>query len=135
MVLGAVLIFQEFRESVGSGTGFSFMGLAGLGTLLVGIFAENTIVAFHLVGAALPFLIGNLGMVILGYALDLPRALRAYTILSGLLSLVALALFANHTYLGLGIGGMERLVAYPQTTWLIVFGIYMSKSRLAARRS
>ncbi len=65
-------------------------------------------------------------MVILGRSLDIPKALRYYTVGSGLIALIALAFFVTRNYLGLGIGGMERLVAYPQTMWLIVFGIYIS---------
>jgi hypothetical protein len=34
--------------------------------------------------------------------------------------------FASSHYLGLGEGGMERIVAYPQTLWLIFFGTYLS---------
>ncbi len=104
------------------------MGIGGLGTLLVGLFPENTIVALHILGAALPFSIGNLGIVILGLALDIPRSLRAYTLLTGTVALMALVLLISRHYLGLGPGGMERLTAYPQSTWLIVFGIYMSRS-------
>ncbi len=133
MALGAGLIYQEFRENNGSFTGFGFMGLAGLGTLMVGLFPENTISILHSVGAALPFLIGNVGLVILSLALDVPKPLKAYTFLSGVASLIALAFFYSHSYLGLGIGGLERVVAYPQTVWLIIFGMYMSRSHIKHR--
>ncbi len=75
----------------------------------------------------------NASFVVLGLALDIPRAFRYYTILSGLIALIALLLFYTHTYLGLGQGGMERLTAHPQTIWLIVFGIYISANHF--RRS
>jgi hypothetical membrane protein len=133
MIIGAVLIYQEFRESRGSAVGFSCMALAGFGTLLVGLFPENTVSSLHVIGAALPFLIGNLGMVVLGSVLALPRSLRIYTILSGGIALLALLLFIMNTYLGLGLGGMERLTAYPQTLWLIAFGIYMSGNHVRRR--
>jgi hypothetical membrane protein len=129
MFEGAMLIYQEFRKNTGSAMGFTFMALAGLGTILVGIFPENTISPLHFLGAMLPFLIGNIGMIILGLSLKLPKWLRVYSVTSGIISLVALGFFITHSYLGLGIGGMERIVAYPQTIWLIVFGIYISKSR------
>jgi hypothetical membrane protein len=128
MVTGSTLIYQEFRKGVGSWLGFSFMALAGIGTILIGIFAENTISSLHIVGAALPFVIGNLALIILGLALDIPRFLRFYTLASGVVSLSAFGLFASHHYLGIGIGGMERLTAHPQTLWLIVFGIYISRN-------
>lgn len=128
MMLGSVLIYQEFRETRLALVGFGCMFLAGVGSLLVGIFPENTIGALHTSGAFLPFFVGNVGIIILGFALALPRGLRIYTILSGAIALVALLFFVTNHYLGIGIGGMERIVAYPQTIWLIVFGIYISKN-------
>jgi len=134
MVIGATLIYQEFRKSRISAIGFGCMAAAGLGTVLVGLFPENTVSSLHIIGAALPFLVGNIGLVILGSALALPRTLRYYTILSGVVALVALALLLTNNYLGIGVGGMERLTAYPQTVWLIAFGIYMSSNHFRAKR-
>ncbi len=128
MIAGSGLIYNEFKRSRVSRLGFNFMALAGLGTLLVGLFPENTIGALHTFGAALPFFIGNVGMVILGLALETPTPFRFYTVISGVISLMALVLLLTNAYLGLGIGGMERITAYPQTIWLIVFGIYMSNN-------
>src|SRR5579862_784774 len=134
MIVGSVLIYHEFRKSRGSTVGFSFMGIGGFGTILVGIFAENTISSLHVIGATLPFVIGNLALMILGFSLDMPRSLRIYTILSGVVSLAASLLFITHHYLGLGIGGMERLAANLQTVWLIVFGIYISKNHFGRKK-
>jgi len=114
--------------------GFSFMALAGIGTILVGLFAENTIASHHVFGAALPFVIGNLALLVLGLSLDLPKAFRYYTLISGVLSLSAFLLFITHHYLGIGIGGMERLAAHPQTIWLIAFGVYMSRPHFQSQR-
>lgn len=133
MVAGSMLIYNEFKKTNASLVGFSFMGLAGLGTILVGIFAENTIASLHVFGAALPFVLGNVGLLILGYSLEMPRSLRIYTILTGVISLVAFIHFLTGNYLGLGIGGMERLAANLQTIWLIVFGIYISKNHYQNR--
>lgn len=129
MVVGSSLIYQQFKQSLGSKIGFSFMALAGIGAILVGIFAENTVASLHVIGAALPFVVGNLALLILGLSLDLPRWLRIYTLSSAVISLTAFVLFATQNYLGLGIGGMERLAAHPQTLWLIVFGLYISRDR------
>ncbi len=131
MATGAWLIYQEFQESIGSLVGFSLMAIAGVGTVVVGLFPENTVSSLHIFGAALPFLLGNIGLVVLGRTLDLPKALRLFTLISGVVSLVALALLVSHHYLGIGFGGMERLTAYPQTLWLIVFGIYISHTHTA----
>lgn len=134
MVLGSILIYQEFKETTLAFYGFGSMLMAGIGSLLVGIFPENTISEFHIFGAALVFLMGNVGMIVLGSALALPLPFRIYTILSGSVSLVALVFFIADSYVSLGIGGMERIVAYPQTVWLIFFGIYISKNHYKKMR-
>lgn len=133
MATGSLLIYQEFKENWASLVGFSFMAAAGVGTLMVGLFPENSLSILHTVGAALPFFIGNLSLIILGLALRVPKALKIYTLLSGIISLAAFILFVTHHYLGLSIGGMERIVAYPQTIWLIIFGIYISSSHIVKR--
>lgn len=130
MISGSLLIYREFTETTNSALGFSFMAAAGFGTLLVGLFPENTISSLHVLGATLPFSIGNVGLLVMGSVLDIPQALRVFTLFSGMLSLLAFGLFTAHMYLGLGVGGMERIVAYPQTIWLIVFGMYISNNRI-----
>lgn len=130
MMIGSLLIFHEFKKSIGSRIGFSLMTVAGFGTLLVGLFPENTDRTLHFVGALLPFLFGNIALVVFSYSLYLSKTLRLYTRFSGLISLIALIFFVQQHYLGLGIGGIERIVAYPQTMWLIVFGVYISKNHL-----
>jgi len=52
------------------------------------------------------------------------------SLISGLTSLTALALFATNNYLGLGHGGMERLIVYPVLAWgLLIAGYLLSAGR------
>jgi hypothetical membrane protein len=133
MATGSLLIYHEFKKNKGSLVGFYFMALAGVGTLMVGLFPENVNSFLHSFGALLPFLLGNLGLAVLGFTLKVPASLRIYTLVSSFVSLVALVFFITDHYAGLGVGGMERLVAYPQTMWLIVFGLYISKNHVLNR--
>ena len=103
------------------------MFTAGIGTILVGLFPENTISLLHVIGAGMPLLVGNIGLVILGIDLPMPKTLKLYTIFSGIVSVLALILFVTHSYVGIGPGGTERIAAYPQTIWLIIFGFYIFK--------
>jgi hypothetical membrane protein len=134
IVLGSFLIPDEFRSKVSSRIGFYCMGLAGLGTILVGVFPENTVSALHFIGAVLPFFLGNLALVFFSYSLPLPPLFCYYTRFSGILALIAFGLFMLDHYLGLGFGGMERLTAYPQTIWLIAFGWYISLDHYRQQR-
>lgn len=129
MVSGSFLIYQEFRESKLTLLGFSLVALGGLGSALVGLFPENINPTLHLIGAGLSFLIGNISLVALGISLRrIPMPLRIYTFLSGLLALAAMYFFVQQDYGILGIGGVERIVSYPQILWLCLFGAYMSRS-------
>jgi hypothetical membrane protein len=114
--------------------GFAFIAIGGLGVIVVGVFPENSIPAFHGIGAALPFVVGNAGIVLLGFSLSAPLALRIFTLFMGVVALSALVFYASAHYLGLGEGGIERLVAYPQTVWLILFGVYLSITRTSSER-
>jgi hypothetical membrane protein len=135
MALGSLLIYQEFRESRASLAGFSLLALGGLGSILVGIFPENTISQLHAIGAVLALGVANLSLIILALALRRVRAsLRLYTLATGIVSLAAFFLYIFGIYFGLGQGGMERLASYPQTLWLILFGLYMTASHLRRKK-
>jgi len=134
MAVGSLLIYQEFRKSRLSLLGFSLMAAGGVGTILVGAFPENTIAALHGLGAVFGLLVGNLSLIVLSLALTkVPRSLRIYTLLTGLFTVVSFILFTQQITFGLGQGGMERLVSYPQTLWLTLFGLYMTRTHLRAR--
>ena len=120
MTVGCVLLYREFR---GSRTGFSLMALAGVGAMLVGVFPEDTIYGAHIIGADLAFLLGNVALIAFGLTLRVSRWFRFYCAASGAVALVALVLFLTHHRFFLELGGMERLVAYPQTIWLIAFAV------------
>ena len=134
MVVGAPLIHQEFRERRLATLGFCGMAIAGLGTVLVGLSPENVNLTVHMLGAAGPFVVGNVALVILSCTLMMSMSVRVVTGLAGGIGLLGLCFFALGVDLGLGQGGMERVAAYPQTIWLIIFGVYMSKNHYLKRR-
>lgn len=141
MITGSLLIYQEFRHRKRASIGFVFMAVAGLGSAVVGLSPENVNLPVHAIGAAGPFLLGNIALLIFSSRLDLPPPARRYTLISGIVGLTALVLFIagsslglTWAYLGLGEGGMERLTSYPQTFWLIFFGIYMSRNHYMKRQ-
>ena len=134
MITGSTLVYCAFAGRRAAAVGFLGFGLGGLGAVLVGLYPENTVPAFHGLGSALPFVIGNAGIVVLGVSLDAPRWLRRFTITIGCAALVGLAFYSSSQFLGLGEGGIERVVAYPQTVWMVVVGLYLlTRSRRLAR--
>ena len=125
MLLGSVLISRSHGKGRMATAGFTAMGLSGLGVVMVGIFPENSIPALHGLGSALPFTLGNAALIAIAISLAMPLLLRLCVSLSGVAALLALAAYTSSHYLGLGEGGIERVVAYPQTICLAVIGCYL----------
>lgn len=95
--------------------------LTAIGTMGVGVFTENSGSA-HTVVSAIAFLFGALSAVV-SYRL-VKSPLSPLAIILGLTALTALILFGTGNYLGLGQGGMERMILYPILTWGVGFGAY-----------
>jgi hypothetical membrane protein len=132
ILVGAALIWRAFPSGQARTIGMVLLALAGPGEILVGLFPENVNITPHSIGAAAHFVSGNLGIVVLGGGLAATRRqtpLAIYSIISGSLGLLATALFISGHFLGLGIGGMERLAAYPLPLWLVVIGVSLLRHR------
>jgi hypothetical membrane protein len=134
MTLGSVLISRYFANGRASEAGFAAMAISGLGVIMVGFFPENSVPTLHGLGAAIPFALGNASLIILALSFKMPAVLRVYSFLSGVMALLGLVAYASSHYLGLGEGGMERVVAYPQTVCLVVIGFYLAARYSAPQR-
>lgn len=133
VVVGAALIRNTFRHARLWRWGLALVALGGFGFVLVGLFPENVSLPPHRLGASLQFVSGNLGQAVIGASMLGPRHGRrwaGYSIASGVVGLLATALFTSGHYLGMGIGGMERLAAYPLPLWTIVLGIVLGRRTL-----
>jgi hypothetical membrane protein len=131
ILVGAVLVRPALPSGFTRAAGLVLLALAGLGLVLVGLFPENENIGLHTLGAGTQFVCGNLGLIVLGIAMlgaRWPPALTAFTIASGAIGLLATGLFQLGHYLGLGIGGMERVAVYPLPIWLMVTGGYLLRS-------
>jgi hypothetical membrane protein len=94
ILVGAALVRKAFPPGRFRAAGLMLLALAGAGNLAVGFFPEDVNITYHRLGAAAHFILGNLGMVALGIALVRRRpALAVYSIVSGLLGLLATTLF------------------------------------------
>jgi hypothetical membrane protein len=96
--------------------------LTAIGAMGVGVFTENS-GNVHPVVSLIAFLFGGLSS-IASYRL-LRRPFSVIAVILGLMALGALGLFAAQTYLGLGVGGMERMIVYPILMWGAGFGGYL----------
>ena len=133
ILLGIALTWRAFPPGRTRMIGLALLALAGPGEILVGLFPENVNITPHSIGAAAHFVSGNLGIAVLGMAIAATRRQRplaVFSIVAGSLGLLATALFVSGRYLGIGIGGMERIAAYPLPLWLIVVGVSLLRQGL-----
>jgi hypothetical membrane protein len=109
--------------------------LMAIGTMGVGIFTKNFTLAHGAVASAAFFFAG---LSAITSSKVLPKPLSQISMVLGAMTLAALALFSagliasgsmtssiaydSSFYLGLGPGGMERMIIYPTLMWLAAFG-------------
>lgn len=115
---GAYFVHRVFKFKLFS----VLVALIGIGAMGVGVFPE-TIPIPHSISALITFVCGGLSAIVSSKLAE--RPFSYFCVCLGILSLVALALFTAGTCLGLGVGGMERMVAYPTLMWGIGFGGFL----------
>jgi hypothetical membrane protein len=97
--------------------------LTAIGTMGVGVFTED-FGTIHSIVSFIAFLFGGLSAIASIKLLKLPLSIIA--VILGLMTLAALGLFIGSMNLGLGVGGMERMIVYPILVWGAGFGGYLT---------
>ncbi|MBS7620536.1 DUF998 domain-containing protein [Candidatus Bathyarchaeota archaeon] len=126
VVLGLTVVAGAYflRQTIANKVFLSLLILCGIGAIGVGIFPED-FGPIHFAVSLIAFLFGALSA-IASYKFQ-KAPLSYFAVVLGVVSLVALVLFGQGIYLGLGKGGMERMIAYPILLWAIGFGGYLIK--------
>jgi hypothetical membrane protein len=134
--LGAFLTRSAWPRRRLTTLGLVLVSLGGLGEVLSGLAPGDVNLPLHAAGALLHWIGGGLGILALGLALWRTwRPLASFSLLCGAIGFFGFLLYGNRVYLALGRGGMERLLAYPATIWLIVVGLALLwAARSPARR-
>lgn len=115
LIIGSYFLQRAFNSRVLT----VLLFLTAIGTMGVGVFTENS-GTIHTVVSLIAFLFGGLSAIVSHRLLKLPFS--AIAVILGAMSLGALVLFATKIDLGLDVGGMERMIAYPILTWGTGFG-------------
>jgi hypothetical membrane protein len=139
IVVGAILASSMFPKGRLWTLALALVGGSGVGVFIVGLAPEDVHGGLHYLGAAENLLACNLGMAVMGVAMLSSRQtttwLGATTLAAGLTGVGAVALLPTHHYFGLGVGGMERVAAYPFPLWLAGLGsLLLRTGRLPAAR-
>jgi hypothetical membrane protein len=115
ILVGAYFLQRSFRDMPAT----VMIALAGVGAIGVGLFPETTGI-WHSIFSLMVFLFAGLAALVTARFQRKP--LFYFSIILGLFTLAALVLYIGGDYLGLGAGGMERMVVYPVLVWSIGFG-------------
>ncbi len=131
--LMALLAAALFRQRNKKSLMWLLLALSGIGAIGVGAFNMDYIPLIHRASALAAFLFGNLA-VLCSYRMVRPPVSYVFALI-GLIGLSALALYGAGIYLGLGAGGMERMILFPAMFWAIGYGAYMSAEENRASRT
>lgn len=126
LIIGAYFLQRAFNFTMLT----AMLVLTAIGAMGVGIFTEDA-GTMHSVVSVIAFLFSGLSAifaVVCSYVHDFRLMKTPFSIIAvilGLTTLASLALFIGKVYLGLGVGGMERMVVYPALMWGAGFGGYL----------
>lgn len=115
ILVGAFFLQRAFHWKPAT----ALIAIAGVGALGVGLFPETTGV-WHGIFSLIVFLFAGLSAVVTARFQKKP--MFYFSILLGFVTLGALFLYVGSIYLGLGPGGMERMIVYPALLWSLAFG-------------
>jgi hypothetical membrane protein len=118
-----ILIGTYFQQRVFKNKVFTvLLLLTALGAMGVGLITKDMGLS-HKIAAVFIFFFGGLSVIYSNKVMN--NSYSIIYVLLGLISLIAAALFGLNQYMGLGAGGMERLIVYPILIWIIGFGGYL----------
>jgi hypothetical membrane protein len=131
---GAILTFR--RWNLLGQIGMGLLLLCGAGVAVVGFVPEDANHALHHLGAALHFLGGGMGMLVVG--LSLRRRFGWISIAAGIAvtaATIALSQGGGIWERAIGVGALERIAAYGIAGWMAIFGAWLySQTTLASGR-
>ncbi len=131
VMLGLGLTWPLWRRAVATAASRLLLALAGTGFFLAGLYPADVNENPHVLGAFLIFFLGNLGLMLTERPQNLKgaRGFRFVSCALGAIGMAASILFLDHRYLGLGMGGMERLAVLPLQLWFLWAGVLIWRGR------
>jgi hypothetical membrane protein len=100
--------------------------------VVVGLTPADVDENLHVLCAVVIFFVGNAGLILVSLAVPATRAGRIAGGCLGAIGLVAAPLFLEGHYFGLGMGGMERVTAFPFPLALLGLGSSLLRRPAAA---
>jgi hypothetical membrane protein len=128
LIIGTLLIRKKFSVGKLRSTGLGFLLLAGIGAVGNGFTPEDLNLPGDFLTALAIYLGADLGLIFLGLEMAREtewRSLRVYSVLLGVIGLIAFTLFLVNITGPLGTGGMEWFMTAPILLWMLIIGIHL----------
>jgi hypothetical membrane protein len=128
LIFGTLLLWSAFRPRGTRTIGLLLLIISGIGAIGVGLSPEDVNLTVHTASAATAFIGANLALMVLSLAMFRDTrwdGYRTFTMVMGLIGLIALVLFEEKVYGPLGVGGMERLIVAPVLLWAFVAAVHL----------
>jgi hypothetical membrane protein len=126
---GAAIVWPLFPRGALARLALGLIAASGLGVAIVGLAPEDAMPGWHYFGAAENLLFCNAGAALLGVALlrerRAPCAVGFLSLAFGLIGLAGLVGLAIGYDFELGLGGVERVSAYPFPLWIAGMGVWL----------
>ena len=107
--------------------------LAGVGAIIVSIFNEKTISAIHYTGAFMAFCLAAIAGIRSYRIIFKGNVQGKISMVLGIVGLAAAVCMLTTSgvgdYLGLGVGGMERMLYYPAALFALMLSIFLLNSK------
>jgi len=119
---------RRFALAIGvSMVGWFVVGLSYF-PFYLGMTGETVVISafvMHLSGAYADFLVGMVAAISTWWFTRAP--MRYVTVILVAVSAAGFMLMFSGNYLGLGLGGMQRIGVYPMMLWSVAFGAYLTR--------
>ncbi|MEE9163702.1 MAG: DUF998 domain-containing protein [Thermoplasmata archaeon] len=119
LILAATYFIRNTFQSLATAI---LLALIGIGAVGLGVFTEDFGLV-HTVFSGVAFIFAGVSAIYVARFLRWP--LLHLSVILGALVLVALVLFQTGNFLGLGQGGMERMIVLPVLAWGLALGGYL----------
>jgi len=134
-IFGAAVIITFFiLQKRGMDKAFCYLLIfAGVGAIIVAIFNENTISAVHNMGAFLAFVLTAFAAMRSYHTIFKGKVQGTFSLILGIVGFVAAVCMIDtpgvNDFLGLGKGGMERMLYYPAVLFAMTLGVFLLNSK------
>ncbi|MEU0600664.1 DUF998 domain-containing protein [Streptomyces sp. NPDC006393] len=127
IVLGVILTASSWGKGSASKTARILIAIGACGYLSAALWPADVSLNMHTLGALFIMGGGNVGLLVAAAAFRRGplKALRTPTLIIGTVALAAAILHFSRAYLGLGMGGIERVAVFALEAWLAIVAVHI----------